>query len=195
MKEKRNPPSEKPPNPPGDQLRQRNLKVSEKSTATGLRRAKECESCKDHLNHRPGHHSLRCLGRGWALRLRLWRSVLGRGLGFAVRGQPEGLRRGVPRAGEVCATGWGVECHGRGNPGEGLGLRRSKAPLLGRARGEGADCHRNLPMHMCGLSEGRAALTKGYRRLGASYVGCGWPGTSCVGWEQQGAKCDMVPLA
>ena len=42
--------------------------------------------------------------------------------------------------------------------------RRGRAPLLGRVRGEGADCHRKLPaperMHACGLSEGRAALAQ-----------------------------------
>ena len=41
---------------------------------------------------------------------------------------------------------------------------RGKAPLLGRARGGGADCHRKLPSldcaHACRRSEGRAALAK-----------------------------------
>ena len=45
--------------------------------------------------------------------------------------------------------GRSVERHGRGNPGEGLGLQESKARLLGRARGGGADHHRNLPAHAC----------------------------------------------
>ena len=82
------------------------------------------ESHADHLHHLLGHHSLRCSGRagGWALRLRFQRSILGRRLGLAVWGQPEGLRRGVPWAGEQCAMGWRVECHGKGNPREGLGL-------------------------------------------------------------------------
>ena len=43
-------------------------------------------------------------------------------------------------------------------------LRRSKVPLLGRARGGGADHCRKLPapehVHACGLSEGRVALAQ-----------------------------------
>jgi len=54
-----------------------------KNTAAGLRTAKQSESHTNHLNHWPGHHRLRSSGRGWALRLRLQRSVLGRGLGLA----------------------------------------------------------------------------------------------------------------
>ena len=107
MKEKRNPHSWKPPNQWGDQLRQRDLKVAEKSAVAGLKRAKLRESCIDHLHHHPGHHSLRCLGRGWMLIL--WRSVLGRGLGLAVWRQPEGLRSGVPWAGEQNATAEGTQ--------------------------------------------------------------------------------------
>ena len=80
MKEKRNPHPGKPPTRWKDQLSQRDLKVMKKSTAVGLKTAKQSESHTDHLNHRPGHHSLRCSGRGWALRLRLCRAVLGRGL-------------------------------------------------------------------------------------------------------------------
>ena len=59
------------------------LKVIEKSTAAGLRTAEQSESSTDHLNHWPGHHSLRCSGWGWALRLRIWRSVLERELGLS----------------------------------------------------------------------------------------------------------------
>ena len=44
MKEKRNPYSDKPPNQWGNQLRWRDCKVAEKSTAAGLRRAKQSES-------------------------------------------------------------------------------------------------------------------------------------------------------
>ena len=51
----------------------------------------------------PGHHSLRCTGRGWTLRLKLRRSVPGRGLELAVWRQPEGLGSSLPRAGE-----WGT---------------------------------------------------------------------------------------
>ena len=51
--------------------RQKDLKFTKKSAAAGLRRAKQSESCTDHLYHHPGHHSLRCLGGVWVLRLRL----------------------------------------------------------------------------------------------------------------------------
>ena len=100
MKEKRNPHPGKPPNQRGDQPRQRDLKVAEKSAAAGQRRAKYSESPTDHLRHRPGHHSQRRLGRGWLLRLRLRGSVPRRGLGLAMWGQPKGLGSGVPWAGE-----------------------------------------------------------------------------------------------
>ena len=63
-----------------------------KATAAGLRTAKQSESCTDHLHHWHRHHSLKPLGRGWVLRLRLRRSVLGRGLGLVVWRQPKGLR-------------------------------------------------------------------------------------------------------
>ena len=66
-----------------DRLSWRDLKVAEKSAAAGLRTAKQSESCTDHLTLQPGHHSLRYSGGGWALRLRLWRSVLGRELEMA----------------------------------------------------------------------------------------------------------------
>ena len=39
-------------------------------------------------------------------------------------GQPKGLRNSVPWAGEQCVMGWGVECHGRGNLGGGLGPQK-----------------------------------------------------------------------
>ena len=37
----------------GEQLRQRDLKASEKSAAVGLRRAKQSERCTDHQYHYP----------------------------------------------------------------------------------------------------------------------------------------------
>ena len=45
---------------------------------------------------------------------------------------------------EWCATGWGVEWHSQGDLGGGLAWRRSKEPLLGRARGGEIDCLRNI---------------------------------------------------
>ena len=70
----------------------------------------------------------------------------------------------MQQAGEQYATGWGRECHGRGNPEEGLDPQEGKAPLLGKVRGGGADHHRKLPAmecaHACELSEGSAALVQ-----------------------------------
>ena len=76
-----------------------------------------------------------------ALKLRLWRSGLGRGLGLAVWGEPKGLRSAVPWAGEQCATGWGVELHSSRNLGGGLGLQEKQGTIVGegeRRRGEPA---------------------------------------------------------
>ena len=102
MKAKRNPHPGKTSKGPGDQPRQRDLKVSEKSTAAGPRRAEQSESlCTDHLQHRPGHHGLGRSGGGWVLRLRLRRSVPGRGRGLAVwERRCHGQGSGVLRAGE-----------------------------------------------------------------------------------------------
>ena len=71
------------------------------------------------------------------LRLRLCRSVLGRGLGLAVWRQSEGLGSGAARDGKQSAVVWG-------NLEEVWAHRRSKPPLLGRARGRGVDHHRNV---------------------------------------------------
>ena len=100
-----------------------------------MRRAKQSESCTDHLLYHPRHHRLRCSGGGWELRIWLPRSVLGRGLGLA------GIARG---AREWCAVGWGAESHSRGTWEEVLAHRRSKEPLLVRLTGGRADHHRNL---------------------------------------------------
>ena len=53
VKEKRNPHLGKPPNQQGDELRMRDLKVTEKSAAAGLRREKQSENLKDHLHTTP----------------------------------------------------------------------------------------------------------------------------------------------
>ena len=76
------------------------------------------------------HHRLRHSGGSWALRLRLWRSVTGRGPGLAVYREPKGLGGGAPLAGEWSAIDEGA-CD------EAWAHRRSKAPLLGRVRGGG----------------------------------------------------------
>ena len=64
----------------------------------------------------------------------------------------------MPLAGEWCAMGWGVECQGRGNPGEGLGLQEKQGAIVGEGKRRRADCHRNLPAQACTgrLSDGRA---------------------------------------
>ena len=104
MKEKRNSHPGKPPNQWRDQPRWRDLKVTKKSTAAGLRRAKQSESRRDHLHHCSGHHNLGCWGGGWALRLRLQRSVLG----LTVWRQPGGLESSEPQAGEQNTTAEGT---------------------------------------------------------------------------------------
>ena len=83
----------------------RNFKVSEKSRATGLRRAKQSESHTDHLHQCPRWHSPRRSGGGWSLRLRLQSSVRGRRLGLGGWRQPEGLGSGAPQDGEPKTTG------------------------------------------------------------------------------------------
>ena len=93
--------------------------------------AKQSESHTDHVNHWLRHHSLRHLDGGWALRLRFWRSVPGRGLGLIAWGQPEGLRSSVSWVGEWCAMGWGVEHNGRGNLGEGSSPQERQGPIVG----------------------------------------------------------------
>ena len=73
-----------------------------------------------------GHHTLRSLGRGWVLRLRLWRSVPGRCQGLVVWRQPKVLGGGMPWAGEQSSTA-------KGTKEEVLAHRRNKEPLLGKA--------------------------------------------------------------
>ena len=85
----------------------------------------------------PEHHSLRCSGRGWVLRLRFWRSVPGRGLGLTTWRRPEGLESSSPWAGEQNATA-------KVTPEEVWAHRRSKVPLLERQRKGGGYHHRNI---------------------------------------------------
>ena len=61
----------------------------------------------------------------------------GRKVRLAAEGQPEGLTSGVPWEREQCAVGWGVECHSRGNPGEGLGPQEKQGAIaeVGERRG------------------------------------------------------------
>ena len=80
MKEERNPHPGKPPNWWGDQLRWRDLKASEKSTADGLRRTDQRESHTNHqYHHAPRHHSLRHSGfrcrYTYKLKVRGWKKV------------------------------------------------------------------------------------------------------------------------
>ena len=87
MKEEGNPYPGKPRIWQLDQPRQRDLKVSEKSSAAGLRRAKEREP------HRPlvlplGTPQPETLIRGLGTETQAWRLVLGRELGLAVWRKP-----------------------------------------------------------------------------------------------------------
>lgn len=93
MKEERNMHNGKPPDWQEDQPGWGSLKVLEKNTAACLRRAKQRESHADDQYHCPVKQP-ETLGKG--LRLRLWRSVLGRELGFAEWKYTERLRTGVP---------------------------------------------------------------------------------------------------
>ena len=135
VKEKKNPQPGKSSNQWGDQPRCRDL--TEKITAAGLRRAKQSESSINHLYHHPRRHCLRCSGRGWVLGFRMQRSVLGRGLGLAVWRRPEGLGSSVPWAGEQYTIA-------KGTQEEVWACRRSKVPLLRRAKGGGVHHHRNV---------------------------------------------------
>ena len=137
------------PNRQGGQPRWRDLRVTKKSAAATLRTAKQSESHTDHLYHLPGHHSLTCSGRGWVLRLRLQRSVPGRGLGLAVWRQPEGLGSSVPWTGVQNAIS-------KGTQEEVWARRRGKMPLLGR---EGP-IQEYLSLCMCRLSEGKVPLVQ-----------------------------------
>ena len=101
MKEKGDPHPGKPPNQQKDKPSQRDLQDAEKSAAAGLRTEKQNESHTDHLNHWQRHHSLRRSGGGQALRLRLYRSVPGSGLGLVGWRQPKGLERDVLWVGGV----------------------------------------------------------------------------------------------
>ena len=58
-------------------------------------------------------------------------------------------------------------------------LRRSKAPLLGRARGRGMGCHRNI--FPC-------THTQTLRGWGASGAGYGWQSTTCSGYGRPGTS-------
>ena len=82
------------------------------------------------------HCSLSRVVGGWVLRLRLQRSFPGREPGLALWRQRKGLGSDDHRLGSITPQLW--EC------GRKWALRRSKAPLLWRARGGGVDHHRNL---------------------------------------------------
>ena len=129
----------KPPNQPGNHPRWRALQIAEKSTAARLMMAKQSESHAGHLQYLP-RHNLRYSNGGWALRCRLSWSALGRGLGLAVCGQPQGLRSCVPQGGRSGVL-WSGEQNtmAEGTREEVWACRRSKVPLLGRVRARGPD--------------------------------------------------------
>ena len=135
VKEEKNPHPGKPPNKWGDQLRLRGNKALEKITTSGLGRAKERQSHAEYWYHLLGHYSLRCSEWCWALILSLQRSVLGRGLVLAGWKQIEEIGRAVPRARDQSTRALLLEV---------CAHKRSKAPLLEKARRGGEDCHRNI---------------------------------------------------
>ena len=69
---------------------------------------------------------------GWVLRLRLQRLVPRKGLVLAVWRKPKGLRSRAGQVGEWYTMGWGVESHGRGNPGEGPDLQERQGAIVGK---------------------------------------------------------------
>ena len=83
--------------------------------------------------------------------------------------------------------GWGVECHSRGNPGEGLDPQERQGAIVGEGKRSRADCHRKLPTpqraHMPTGSQREGQLWHRprvvrtyllvYRRLGGFGAGCG----------------------
>ena len=133
MKEERNPHPGKSPNLWGNQLKQSDLKASEKSTAAGQRRTKQRGVLKTLGTTSPRNHSPRPLGASWAVRLRLQRSVLGEDWGWWC-----GAR-------EWCTEVWGS---GVSQPRE----HGRRSVLLGEAShgcwrgqgGEGANRQRNI---------------------------------------------------
>ena len=101
------------------------------------------------------------LSGGWALRLRLQRTVLGRGLLFAVWRHPEGLKSSVLWAGERCAISRGAECHSRGKPGGGLGPQNKQGTIFGEGkRRKGRPSIGIYFPHMYGISEGGGSLVQ-----------------------------------
>ena len=77
--------------------------------------------------------------------------------------------------------GMGAVRHSRGNWEEVWACRRSKVPLLERARGGVADHHRNLPVHMRGLSE-----------RGSSGAGYEWQEATCSGYRRPDASLQAM---
>ena len=115
------------------------------------------------------HHSVRCLGGGWELRLRLWTSVLERELEVAVWRQPEGLGSSVPVAGEQSAK---------------LRESRRRSGPVGEARhhcwGGWTATGISFPAHVQTL-RGQGTSSRGYRWQDATCASDGWLGTSCTG--------------
>ena len=147
------------------------------------------------MYYHPGHHSPRCSGMGWVLRLRLWRSVLGRGVGLNVWRQTEGLGSTAPWAGEQNTTAEGI--------GEEVcAHKRSKASLLERVRGGGVDCCRNLlPCAHTGSQmvwyfgtgySGKRSLVQAIGDLVPFVWAKGSGGIRQRGSKAVGAKCDVI---
>ena len=70
--------------------------------------------------------------------------------------QPKELRSNVLWAGEWYTTGWGRECYGRGNLGEGLDPQERQGTIVGEVRGGGMDLYRKLPAQECAHAHGHS---------------------------------------
>ena len=77
----------------------------------------------------------------------------------------------MPRAGEVCATGWGVECHGRGNPGEGLGLQEKQGTTVGEGERRRSGLPQKSPHAHVWALRGQSSSDKGLQETGCFLCG------------------------
>ena len=83
---------------------------------------------------------------------------------MAVWGQPEGLRNSVTWVRERYAMGWGVEGHGRGNWGEGLGPQEKQGAIVGEGERRRGGTTTGISLCMSEQEDsGRAASGAGYR--------------------------------
>ena len=97
-------------------------------------------------------------------------------------GQPEGLKSSVSWEEMWCVMGWGVKCHGKGNPGEGLGPQEKQG---GRREEEGWTAIGISLRTRAHRLRGWGASSTGYRWGEATCTGYGRPGPSGSGYGGQ----------